>query len=519
MRTLKGIGVSGGLTYGRAFLYKAPTVNEEKSDNPAGERETLKKGLKRAEKELEGLEKTMGERKEAGIMQAQRLMLMDPDLLDRTTELIDEGYSASYAIWLAANESAKAIGSLEDPYLRERAADVLDVAQRVISAIRGRSMKAPEDSVVIAEDLKASDVLSLGARAIATERGSATSHMSIIAGARGIPAVVGVKGLLDVKENTLIAVDGESGTVIIEPDENEIRAIEGRRKIEKEKAEMNRRQPAVTKSGKRIRVMANIGNAEEAEKALNAGAEGIGLFRTEFLLLNRESTPSEEEQYLAYKKVAETFGAMPVIIRTFDIGGDKEIEYLAIERENNPFLGVRGIRLCLQRKDLFKTQLKTLLRAGAHGNVRIMYPMIALEDEVREANTVLKEAKEELKKEGKDFGEVQVGIMIETPAAALCAELFDVDFFSIGSNDLIQYTMAADRTNEKLSYLYRADRIMKLIEHVVKAAKEKGIEVGVCGEIAGDPGIIPELVRIGIDELSMSPSKIARAKETIRRIE
>jgi phosphotransferase system enzyme I (PtsI) len=272
--------------------------------------------------------------------------------------------------------------------------------------------------------------------------------MSIIAGALGIPAVVGVKGLLDVKENTLIAVDGESGTVIIEPDENEIRAAEGLRKAEKEKAERERGQPAVTKSGRRIRIMANIGNAEEAEKALNAGAEGIGLFRTEFLLLNRESTPSEEEQYLAYKKAAETFGEMPVIIRTFDIGGDKEIDYLSIEREDNPFLGVRGIRLCLQRKDLFKTQLKALLRAGAHGNVRIMYPMIALEEEVREANTVLKEAEEELKKEGKNFGEVRVGIMIETPAAALCAELFDVDFFSIGSNDLIQYTMAADRTTK-----------------------------------------------------------------------
>jgi len=519
MRTLKGTGVSGGLAYGRAFLYKALTVNEEKSDNPAVERETLKKGLERAEKELEALEKAMGERKEAGIMQAQRLMLRDPDLLDRAMELIDEGYSSSYAIWLAANESAKAIGALEDPYLRERSADVLDVAQRVISAIRGRSMKAPEDSVVIAEDLKASDVLSLGARAIATEKGSATSHMSIMAGALGIPAVVGVKGLLDVKENTLIAVDGESGTVIVEPDENDIGAAEGLRKAEKERAERERGQPAVTKGGRRIRVMANIGNAEEAEKALNAGAEGIGLFRTEFLLLNRRSTPSEEEQYLAYKKAAETFGEMPVIIRTFDIGGDKEIDYLAIEREDNPFLGVRGIRLCLQRKDLFKTQLKAILRAGAHGNVRIMYPMIALEEEVREANTVLKEAEEELKKEGKDFGEVQVGIMIETPAAALYAELFDVDFFSIGSNDLIQYTMAADRTNEKLSYLYRADRIMKLIEHVVKAAKEKGIEVGVCGEIAGDTSIIPELARIGIDELSMSPSKIARAKETIRRLE
>lgn len=514
---LKGLGVSGGIAMGRAFIFEQPEAVEEKSAKSSEEEQKrLHEGLKEAEKELEALGKKLDGRKEAGIMEAQRLMLMDPALLDMAKELISEGNTAEYAIKAAAEENAELLDRVDDPYIRERAADIRDVAQRVIRALQGRSTAAWDGAIIVGRELNASDVLSLNAAGIVTERGSATSHMSIIAGAIGIPAVVGVRGIEHIKEGMTIAVDGDSGSVILEPDEEGIKRLI---KENREEREDSLCLPAMTKSGRRVRIMANIGGLEDAEKAVELGAEGVGLFRTEFFLLNRRSEPSEEEQLSVYRKVAELFGEKPVIIRTFDIGGDKEVGYLGIRKEENPFLGVRGIRLCLRRKDLFKRQLRAILRASVHGNLRIMYPMVALEEEVREANAVLEEAKSELKAEGKEFGDVPVGMMVETPAAALYAELFDVDFFSIGSNDLIQYTMAADRTNEELSYLYRADRVMGLIAHVADAAKDKGIEVGVCGEIAGDPDIIPELVRLGVDELSMSPSRIPKAKRIVRELE
>lgn len=517
---LKGTGVSGGIAIGKAFVFEEFEIKEEKSSdgkNKGAERNRLLKAVERCEKELEELGEKLADRKERGILEAQKLMLRDPALFDRSMELIDEGYTAEYAMNAAAEESARALESVEDPYIRERASDIRDVAQRVIRALQGKRFEAKENAIAIGKELNASDVLALNAKGIATEKGSATSHMSIIAGALGIPAVVGVKGLDRIKEGMLVAIDGDNGCVLIEPDEREIdREIE-ERKREREEMERMKALPAITKSGRRVNIRANIGGLGDAKKA--SGADGVGLFRTEFFLLDRSDEPSEEEQFSVYKEVAELFGERPVIIRTFDIGGDKEVSYLGIKKESNPFLGVRGIRFCLKRRELFKTQLRAILRASVYGDLKIMYPMVALEDEVKEANVILEEAKNELRAEGKEFKDIPVGMMVETPAAALYAELFDVDFFSIGSNDLIQYTMAADRTNEDLSYLYRADRIMKLIAHVVEVAKEKGIEVGVCGEIAGDPGLIPELVRMGIDELSMSPSKIANAKRIVREMD
>ncbi|MCD6167889.1 MAG: phosphoenolpyruvate--protein phosphotransferase, partial [Caldisericia bacterium] len=281
--------------------------------------------------------------------------------------------------------------------------------------------------------------------------------------------------------------------------------------------------PIFTKTGKRIEISANIGRPEEADMAIKSGAEGIGLFRTEFLFLDRREPPSEEEQFKAYKSVIEKFKDKPVIIRTLDIGGDKQIPYLNLEKELNPFLGVRAIRLCLKRKDLFKTQLKAILRAGVFGNVKIMYPMIAVKDEIVEANNILEEVKKELKKEGKEFKEnIEVGIMIEIPSAALMADelIKYVDFFSIGTNDLIQYTFAADRTNENVSYLYRplSDAILNLIKMTIDASHKYGKWTGVCGEMAGDTKAIPELIKLGIDELSMTPQKIPKAKFTIMNL-
>jgi len=514
---LKGKGVSGGISSGRAYIFRQPEVKEkEGTGDKKVEKERLLKSIDLCERELEKLERKLGERKEAGILSAQRLMLKDPSLLDRAMELIDEGYTAEYAIKAAADESAAMLESVEDPYIKERAADIRDVAQRVIRALQGRTFEEEKGLIVIGTELNGSDILSLEPAGIATEKGSATSHMSIIASALGIPAVVGVKGLDSIKEGMLVAIDGDNEYVLIEPDEKEVdREIEERKR---ERGEMEKMKdlPAITKGGRRVKVMGNIGSAEDAGKAVKYGAEGVGLFRTEFFLLDRSDEPSEEEQFSVYREVAELFKEKPVIIRTFDIGGDKEASYLGIKKETNPFLGVRGIRFCLKRRELFKRQLRAILRASVYGNLKIMYPMVALEEEVKEANRVLEEAKNELRAEGKNFRDIAVGMMVETPAAALHAELFDVDFFSIGSNDLIQYTMAADRTNEELDYLYRADRVMKLIAHVIEVARDKGIEAGVCGEIAGDAKIIPQLVKMGIDELSMSPSKIPNAKRIVR---
>jgi phosphotransferase system enzyme I (PtsI) len=517
---LKGKGVSGGITSGRAYIFRQPEVKERKgTGDKKVEEERLLRGIELCERELEKLERKLGEKKEAGILSAQKLMLKDPSLLDRAMEFIDEGYTAEYAIKAAADESAAMLESVEDPYIKERASDIRDVAQRVIRALQGRVFEAEKGLIVIGTELNGSDILSLEPAGIATEKGSATSHMSIIANALGIPAVVGVKGLDSIKDGMSVAIDGDEGLVILEPKEEEIREEIKKRVEEKKEMEKLRELPATTRGGRRVKVMGNIGSVEDARKAIECGAEGVGLFRTEFFLLDRRREPSEDEQFSVYKEIAELFGEKPVIIRTFDIGGDKEVGYLGIKKESNPFLGVRGVRFCLKRRELFKTQLRAILRASTYGNLKIMYPMVALEDEVKEANVILEDAKNELRAESKEFRDVAVGMMVETPASALYAERFDVDFFSIGSNDLIQYTMAADRTNEELDYLYRADRIMKLIAHVIEVARDKDIEVGVCGEIAGDPGLIPELVRMGIDELSMSSSKIANAKRIVRAMD
>lgn len=360
-----------------------------------------------------------------------------------------------------------------------------------------------------------------------TDMGGITSHTAILAEALGIPAIVGLKDITErVKQGDSLIVDGETGKVFINPNENTIDLFKHKKKaLEAEKRELEKVKfnEAITKGGKRIEVAANIGSPKDADVSLRSGAEGVGLFRTEFLFLNRNTPPTEDEQFKAYKEVLEKFNGKPVIIRTLDIGGDKQIPYLNLEHEINPFLGVRAIRLCLTRKDLFKTQLRAILRASNYGKTRIMYPMIAVKEEIVEANNVLKEVKNELEKEKLPFdSNIEVGIMVEIPSAALNAEaLADyVDFFSIGTNDLTQYTFAADRTNDNLSYLYQPlnPALLKLIKMTVDASHEKGKWTGVCGELAGDPEAIPILVNLGVDELSMSPQKIPYAKKIIMEI-
>ena len=541
MKQLKGTGASTGIAIGKIFMYtpKQLLVNAEEKDSLtfAEKKEKLEQVINAAEKEIDALYKTTKKNaeKEAEIFRAHILFLKDPTIIKKIDELLKQNFTLPAAVKKAFEESATIMEKMENPYFKARAKDLRDVEERLlrkISGIENQSLSSiPYPAIIVAKDLTPSDTASLDRRNVLgfiTETGGITSHTAILAEALGIPAVVGVRNILSEAKNGMLAIlDGSAGDIILEPDEitlTRYRQKKEQYEIEKKELEKVKFLSVSTKSGKTIEVSANIGKIDDINIAINSGADGIGLFRTEFLFLNRETPPSEEEQFNAYKKVLEAFGNKPVIIRTLDIGGDKQIPYLGLEKELNPFLGVRAIRLCLKNKGLFKTQLRAILRASIYGNVKIMYPMIAIKDEIIEANNLLETVKKELADEGiaykKDF---EVGIMVEIPSAALNADelIKYVDFFSIGTNDLIQYTFAADRTNRNVSYLYNPlhPSILKLIEMTIKASHKHNKWTGMCGEMAGDPKAIPILLKMGIDELSMSPSKIPNTKKLILETE
>jgi phosphotransferase system enzyme I (PtsI) len=541
MEQLKGIGVSKGIALGKAFLYVIEEINidiEEKDNISIEEKkQTLAPAKEQTKKGIELLYQKMVKakaQKEADIFKAQMLFVDDPTVHEQINKLLGDGFSLVAAIKQAFEENAKTMEQMENEYFKQRAKDIYDVSNRLLRHILNKPIpdlsSLPSSSIIVAKDLTPSDTASIdrdNVLGFVTDMGGITSHTAILAEALGIPAIVGLKDITErVKQGDSLIVDGETGKVFINPNENTIDLFKHKKKaLEAEKRELEKVKfnEAITKGGKRIEVAANIGSPKDADVSLRSGAEGVGLFRTEFLFLNRNTPPTEDEQFKAYKEVLEKFNGKPVIIRTLDIGGDKQIPYLNLEHEINPFLGVRAIRLCLTRKDLFKTQLRAILRASNYGKTRIMYPMIAVKEEIVEANNVLKEVKNELEKEKLPFdSNIEVGIMVEIPSAALNAEaLADyVDFFSIGTNDLTQYTFAADRTNDNLSYLYQPlnPALLKLIKMTVDASHEKGKWTGVCGELAGDPEAIPILVNLGVDELSMSPQKIPYAKKIIMEI-
>jgi len=423
---------------------------------------------------------------------------------------------------------------LEDGYLRERAEDVRDVSDRLVRTILNKPRTSPahlmEPGIIVANDLTPSDTAHFDKANVlgfVTEKGGVTSHTAILAEALGIPAIVGVKDVLrEIQDKEELIIDGREGLAVVEPSRETRQTYATRREqLEEDATELRERAklPGATRNGKTVEVAANTGSPKDVDTALKMGADGVGLYRTEFLFLDRDSPPTEDEQFEAYRVVLERFNGRPVILRTLDIGGDKEVPYLNIAKELNPSLGVRAIRLCLRNRDLFRTQLRAILRASAYGKARIMYPMIAVKEEILEANAVLEEVRKELGAGRVDFDKnVEVGIMVEIPSAALNAEeLADyVDFFSIGTNDLTQYTFAADRTNEKLSYLYQPlnSAVLGLIKMMVDASHKKGKWTGVCGELAGDPEAIPTIVGLGVDELSMSSQKIPLAKKILSRL-
>ncbi|MCR6514706.1 phosphoenolpyruvate--protein phosphotransferase [Clostridium sp. LY3-2] len=532
----KGIAASKGYAIGKVFLqeHEEIVITDAKVSDIAVEKENLQKALDSSKEQLEKIKAKasveMGEEK-AAVFEAHITLLDDPEFTGAMAlEIENNSINAMKAVENVTNTFVMIFESMDDAYMRERAADIKDVSKRIIANLAGKGGDAfaitEGNTIVVAEDLTPSDTAQLDRSkvvAFLTNIGGRTSHSAIMARTLEIPAVVGLGDITSsVKTGDSIIVDGIEGICIINPDEATIKEYEAKREtFLKEQEELRKLVDVktVTKSGKRVEVCGNIGKAEDVQGVIANGGDGVGLFRTEFLYMDRDSAPTEDEQYEAYKYVLENMKKQ-VVIRTLDIGGDKTLPYLPLPEEMNPFLGYRAIRLCLDRKDIFKVQLRALLRASIYGNLCVMFPMISGLEEFLQAKEVVDECKAELRKEGKEFSEeIQWGIMVEIPAAAVMADELakHVDFFSIGTNDLIQYTLAADRMSEKVSYLYNPmhPAVLRLIKMTIDGAHKHGKWVGMCGEMAGDEAAIPTLVEYGLDEFSMSASSILGAKKII----
>jgi phosphotransferase system enzyme I (PtsI) len=533
----KGIAASKGYAIGAVFLKSAVgiQVGEEKVVSPVEEVVKLQRAIEATRSQLIELrEKTRVEagEAEAAIFDSHLQFLDDPEFTGvAVSDIQTEGITATKAIRDIVAKYIEVFAAIDDEYLRERVADLKDVGGRLLQNLQGNFESGfdglPENAVVIAHDLTPSDTAQMDKSkvvAFVTEIGGPTSHSAIMARSLEIPAVVGMEEITKaVNAGDLIIVDGVAGVVTVNPDPETVAIYrEKQRAFAAAKQELQNliHSPTITKSGKHVILAANIGKPQDVTKALAVGAEAIGLFRTEFLYMEREKLPDEDEQFQAYKQVAEAMAGKPVVIRTLDIGGDKQLSYLPMPHEMNPFLGLRAIRLCLARPELFKTQLRALLKASVYGAINIMFPMIGSVAEFCAAKELVHECMLELQTEGLPYNEqVPIGLMIEIPAAALVAEALakEADFFSIGTNDLIQYTLAVDRMNENVSHLYNPmhPAVLQLIRMTIEAAHREGIWCGMCGEMAGDVKAIPTLLEYGLDEFSMSAAAILEARRTI----
>ena len=535
---LKGTNASSGIGIGNAVIVeeKELVIKRETVRDAAAEVERFKGALDLTLKKTEELAADLATRvgeKEAEIMQGHMMLLMDPMLTGEIeTAITGESICAEYAIEQVCTTYADLFASMDDELMQQRATDMRDIKTRMQRELLGVESvdiaSLPAGTILVAKDLTPSMTAGIkpeNVAGIVTELGGKTSHSAILARALEIPAVVAVPDLMNQVENGhVIVLDGSEGTVYIDPDQNVVDDFSAKReKFLKEKKELEQYigKPTVTKDGVRIELVANIGKPEDLEKVLQYDGEGVGLFRTEFLFMDRTAMPTEEEQFEAYKTVAEGLKGKPVIIRTLDIGGDKEIPYMGLTKDENPFLGYRAIRFCLDRKDdVYKPQLRALLRASAYGNIKIMVPMVTCIEELREAKVLIEEIKKELDEQNIPYKkDIEVGIMVETAAASLMADVFakEAAFFSIGTNDLTQYTMSVDRGNDKVSYLYSTfnPAVLRSIKRIITCGREAGIMVGMCGEAASDPLMIPLLLAFGLNEFSMSASAILYSRKLI----
>ncbi|WP_415350479.1 phosphoenolpyruvate--protein phosphotransferase [Enterococcus faecium] len=541
---LKGIAASDGVAVAKAYLLVQPDLTFSKAtvEDTAAEEARLDAALAKSTEELQQIREkaaqSLGEA-EAQVFDAHLMVLSDPEMVGQIKQNIkDNSVNAESALKEVTDMYIGMFEAMEDnAYMQERAADIRDVAKRILAHLLGVTLPNPsminEEVVVVAHDLTPSDTAQLDrnfVKAFVTDIGGRTSHSAIMARSLEIPAIVGTKEITaKVKEGDILAVNGIEGDVIIDPtDEQKAEFEKAGADYAAQKAEWEKLKNAetVTADGKHFELAANIGTPKDLVGVHNNDGEAVGLYRTEFLYMDSPDFPTEDDQYEAYKAVLEGMEGKPVVVRTMDIGGDKELPYLQLPHEMNPFLGYRALRISLseQGDEMFRTQMRALLRASVHGNLRIMFPMVATLKEFRAAKAIFEEEKQKLISEGKEVSDtIQVGIMIEIPAAAVLADKFakEVDFFSVGTNDLIQYTMAADRMNERVSYLYQPynPSILRLIKNVIDAAHAEGKWAGMCGEMAGDQTAVPLLVGMGLDEFSMSATSILKTRSLMKRLD
>ena len=534
---LKGIAVSDGIGIGKAYVIKEEQLTyEATSEDASKELQRLHQAVdtfcRRTERLAESIAKSV-KPKDAEIIRGHIQMLKDPYMISQMEEKIQSGASAEAACEEVLNQFIALFSGVDDELTRQRATDVADIKKRMLRILLGAEEKSlaeiPPESVLVTEDLTPSMTAEMKKEhvvGIVTEKGGKTSHSAILAKAMEIPAVLSAEGALNaLKDGEPVIVDGSQGLVLPNPQpEEETRYRQQKRAYEKEKEILRGYigRATVTADNETKEVFCNIGNVKDAITAAQKDGEGIGLFRTEFLFMDKPSAPSEEEQFEAYKKAAEIFNGKPVIIRTLDVGGDKGIPYLEMEKEENPFLGFRAVRYCLSHEELYETQLRAILRASAFGNLKIMVPLVTTAAEVRAVKEKVKKIAAELEKSGIEYDHgIQVGIMVETPAASLVADLLarESDFFSIGTNDLTQYTMAADRGNPQVAYLNKPydPAVLRSIRHIIRCAKNAGIPVGMCGEAAADPLLIPLLLDFGLEEFSVSPTSVLATRYQISK--
>ena len=533
----KGIAGSEGIGIGKVVIIEDHDITIETKHVPETDseiarlQEAIEKFVEITNKMADKMDETVG-KKDADILRGHIQMLQDPMIEEQISSLIiAEKITAEMAVDQVLEQTAEMFSQIPDELLQQRATDFRDIKARMIKLLMGIEdvdiSQVPAGTVLVAKDLTPSMTAGIkpeNIEGILTEMGGKTSHSAILARAMEIPAVLSIEGICDiVKNGDTVVLDGTSGEALVNPEEDVIKEFEDKREqFAKDKALLKAYagKPSVTKDGTKVELVCNIGKPEDAKKAVECDGEGIGLFRTEFLFMDRDSIPTEDEQFEAYKAVAETMKGKPVIIRTLDIGGDKDVPYLGLEKEENPFLGFRAIRFCLQRQDIYKTQLKALVKASAYGKIKIMVPLVTGVDELRQVKTMVADIMKEFDEKDVPYNKnIEIGVMMETPAACMMADALakEAAFFSIGTNDLTGYTMAVDRGNAKVAYLYSTynPAVLRAIKRIIECGRKEGIMVGMCGEAAADPKLIPLLLAFGLDEFSVSATSVLKTRKII----